>query len=98
MADLVLDEQRVPAVFEQVGHIRAAQRVEVQPGGQPERVAGLIEPLVQGADPDALPALGGPQRRRVCGGGHQRAGFGDPLLQHRGKPRPDGQHAAPLRR
>ena len=54
MADLVLDEQRVPAVLEQVGDIGAAQRVEVQPGGQAEGVAGLGEPPVQRADPDPL--------------------------------------------
>ena len=98
MADLVLDEQRVPPVFDQVGDIGAAQRVEVQPGRQAERVAGLAEPLVQRADPDPLPALGRPQRRRGCRFGELRAGLVDPLFQHAGQPWPDGQHAAPLGR
>jgi hypothetical protein len=46
----VLGEQRVPAVFGQVRDAGEVQRVEVQPGAQPERVAGGGEPLVQGAD------------------------------------------------
>lgn len=80
MANLVLDEQRVPAIFEQVGHIRAAQRVEVQPSGQAKRIAALGEPPVQRACPDPLTPLRRPQRCRVPGRGHQRAGFLDPLL------------------
>jgi hypothetical protein len=54
----VLDEQRVPAVFDQVRDVGEVQRVEVQPGAQPERVAGGGEPFVQGADP-AYPGQAG---------------------------------------
>jgi len=97
VADLMLDEQRVPAI-EQVGDIRAAQRMQIQPGGQAERVPGFGEPPVQGAHPDPLAPLGRPQGGRVRGRAHQRAGFFDPLAQHAGQPRPDSQHAAPFRR
>ena len=97
MADLVLDEQRVPAVLDQVGDIGAAQRVEVQPRGQAERVPVGGEPAVQLLTPIRGAAFGRPQRRRVRSGGQQRPDLVDPLVQHLGQPRPDGQHAAPFR-
>ena len=52
MADLLLHEQRVPAVLDQVRDVGAAQRVEVQPGRQAERRRGRRRSGVDLGQPD----------------------------------------------
>lgn len=47
MSSLVLDEQGVHAGFDQVGDVGAAQRVDVQAGGEAEVFALAVEPAVQ---------------------------------------------------
>jgi hypothetical protein len=46
MADLLLDEERVPAVLDEVGDVGAAQGVEVQTVRQAERLPRGGEPVV----------------------------------------------------
>ena len=58
MAGLVLDGQRVRPVLDEVGDIEAAQRMEVQPGGQPELVT-VGRTACSARDPDPLPRSDG---------------------------------------
>ncbi len=97
MTGLVLDEQRIPAVLDQVRDIRAAQRMEVQPGREPERGPARSEPVIDLVHADPRRPLGGPQRR-VTVGPLQRPDLTRPLSQHLSHPGPDRQHAAPPRR
>ncbi len=65
MADLLLDEQRVEAVLDQMGHIGVPQAVRVQHRVQAEVVAPVGEPVVDVGQPDATLAFGRPQHRRI---------------------------------
>ena len=67
MADLLLDEERVPAVLDEVGDVGAAQGVEVQAARQAERLAGGGEPVVDRDQADPVGPLGRPQRRAAAG-------------------------------
>lgn len=85
VADLLLDEARVPAVLDQVGDVGPAEGVEVESVVQAEGLAvgdeAGVEPLA--ADPQA--PFGGPGRRVVVGA-EQRADLGEPLVQDGGCP------------
>ena len=65
MADLLVDEQRVEAVLDQMGHVRGPQAVRMQHRVQGELVAPVGEPVVDVSQANAALAFGGPQHRRV---------------------------------
>ena len=83
VADLFLDKTRIPAVLDQVGDIRPAQRVEVQAVVQAQGLAVGDEAGVEPLAADPRSALGGPGRR-VAVGAEQRADLGEPLTQMSG--------------
>jgi hypothetical protein len=56
---LVLNEQGVHAGFDQVGDVGAAQRVDIQTGGEAQIFAVAVEPAVQCRLGDKGSALGG---------------------------------------
>ena len=78
VADLLLDEQRVPAVLDQVGDVGAAQRVEVQARVQAEVVAVGGEPGVDPRSPIRAPRSDGHSAGLPCVA-EQRPDLGDPL-------------------
>ena len=61
VAHLVLDEHGVPAVFDQVGGIRPAQRVQIQSCRKLQIVVVAAEPAQQGVLGDQGTALTGEQ-------------------------------------
>lgn len=97
VSDLFLDEPGVVAGLDEVGDVRAAQRVEVQAGFQAEGVAVGGEPGVQALVADPASAFGRP-RRRVAVDAEQRPDLCEPLVEHVGRPVEDGQHASAFRR
>ena len=61
VASLVLDELGVPAVFDEVGDVGAAERMQIQPAGEFEIVAVAPESAQQGVLSDQGAALAGEQ-------------------------------------
>ena len=73
VAHLVLDELRIPAVFDQVGGIRAAQRVQIQSVRQLQIPTVPAEPAQQRVLGDQRASLAGEQIKPV---GHTRLARG----------------------
>jgi len=90
MAHLLLDEQRVPAVLEQVGHVRVAKTVRAQFLGQAHLVTEPGESDVDVRAVHAAAPLGRPQP--VMGRPIDRQHLLQVLLQHSRRPRPHRQH------